>query len=231
MKKNLFLLLLVVFSGMALGQEHTLTLKIEGKEYDSLYLRLHAPPDHHFYHGREIEKGKWVFTYPDSIYQKAIWFFISSLKDSTVHNFVFKATEMEKENAPCVGCFFDKNTTVVLSYDSLQSSSPQEKEIIRPFSAREYIKVTSYEDYFHVLNLSENNELEAGMHRMYCGFPHFLRQEYSYEESVDNYEKVVRNYPDSEGLMALLDLSFSRFRSNEDGWRVYSSFTDKARNS
>ena len=207
-----------------------LTLQIDGKKYDSLYLKPHAIGGFlPFIKGESIDGYNWNFRIPDSINDITRSYSVKSysfnLDTKTSH--VMKFTGI-----------FDKDSlfTFELVYDPVMPVI-QAKYIGTHIESWPYFDGDSLYiedalesiDSFLINFEKEDTELEVKMRNLFLG--PIPQDEELYISGIIRYDSVIRRYPDSRFLIGTLAGSLGQFKSKEDINTLLNLFSEKNKNS
>ncbi len=216
--KILLSLLLLIGNSFYLFSQNILRVDINGKKYANLILKVNVEKEVLFFEGLEKEPNSWVFSYPDSVYKKAIFFSLFSKEDS-IQNDIVLHQKVENKELFCISCFYSPKSTTVLSYDSIGSSSYN--ALAYDFRAKRRVMTKNIRDHFSIIH-TDDSELTAAMVSTDSKFSEFKQDNYT--KRIDEFRTIVKRYPRSSALMARLALNANRFSDKNDLRSIFNQF-------
>lgn len=217
--------MLFCFLPLQANEQAYLQLRIEGKEYDSLYLIIHTSTESHKIKGITEDRKNWFFCYPDSLHERHRDMRLRALEnDSMVHTLGFHIPR-EGQDTLRVGSF------------SLSRQSSISAQFIRRlkdynmpfFGFRNWIG-----DSF-LVSFDDDKELSVSAlaltkgYSMFGGGVHYYYQ--SYEEQLQRYIDMTIANPTSHFLIARVAGTLNNYNSIDDIKKIFSHFSDENRES
>ncbi|MCL2682917.1 MAG: thioredoxin domain-containing protein [Bacteroidales bacterium] len=223
---KLFLTLLLLGGTLhATEKMNTVRVELEGKRYDSLYLRLSLED---FWQPKNIrgysEDGyRWEFSYPDSLYDYITSF---RLYDNQVFDTVAHFVCFNLDALSICNYFFERPFLLVRA--RYVETRTHLNELMRRRGTDEDVFGTFIHDIFEIY--TDNQELISSMKRLRYGYGFFSGQR-TYEESLQRNMEFVRQYPDSRTMIALLSGTVGQYKSKADIFKVFNLFTEELQQS
>lgn len=216
--------LIVYLTSNVYSQEtnNILKIKIEGKKYEQLCLRIGLDDGKLCaFDGKSENKQDWTFLYPDSVYEKMKYKFLFVKEpDSLMHRLSFRV--ISNNDTLGFGEFsFKKNKSVI----NLQYM----KTIIREKSWETHNK-TFIEDIFFV-KVPVDPQLMAVGRCITTGYSMFAYDSLTNEQRFEKYIRLTKEFPYSEYAIAKLSSTLTRYQSKDDVQKIFSCFNKEVQNS
>jgi len=214
-------------------------LELEGKQYDSLYLRIAFEfPKREFIKGYSKNGYNWVFSYPDSLYDYIEDFIIwvsgtpDSVRQSLRFNLVLHGDTMVAENV-----HFGRPVSFVKAR-YMKTAEPFKGRMVKRGTENqdfpESITGSFIVDHFEVF--TDDEQLVSSMKHFHHGYGYFPYRHpktvgLTYEEVLRRDMEFIKQYPNSRGMMVSLYGNMSLYRSKADITEVFNLFTEEIQQS
>lgn len=216
--------LIVCLTSNVFSQEkdNVLKIKIEGKKYEQLCLRIGLDDGTLCaFDGMSENNQDWTFQYPDSVYEKMKYkFLFVKDPDSISHRLAFSIIS-NKDTLRFGEFSFKKNTSVI----NLQFI----KTIIREKSWQTNNK-TSIQDIFFVKAPVDPQLLAVGK-CITSGYSMFAYDSLTNDQRFEKYIRLTKEFPYSEYAIATLSKTLTRYHSKEDVQKIFACFNKEVQNS
>jgi len=191
-------------------KEHTVYMNIEGIKFDSIHANLAIPGKRVIYSLKTDDYINWSFQIPDSIFTQ---FFLLT----------FKGFETNQE--PCIFIFgrtesIHLNTILTSNENNIHINILYIDKYVNKFDGGEL-----YEANFKIKEKGTDPEILLSLN-FYDKYFAWGDGTLDYEEIVDNYQKLVTEYPDSYALAKVVKMLIDWFKL-EDLEKLYNLFSDK----
>ncbi|MCX6220436.1 MAG: thioredoxin-like domain-containing protein [Bacteroidia bacterium] len=216
--------LIVCLTSNIYSQEknNILKIKIEGMKYNQLCLRIGLDNGKLLaIDGQSENKQDWIFSYPDSVYEKMKYkFLFVKDPDSIMHRLAFKV--MSNRDTLKFGEFsFKRNCSVInLQYmkTTITAKSWQTQN-------KTYIS-----DLFSVKDPIDPQLMAVGKCLTY-GYSMFAYDSLTDKQRFQKYINLVKEFPYSEYAISMLSGTLTRYQTKDDVRKIFSCFNEDVRNS
>ena len=194
---------------------NVIQIEFEERKYDSLSLsiRLGQHREIKRINGHSEDGYLWVFSYPDNLYDSINLFTVANRGTvDTSRRSVMLSHVLHGDTMVSNGLFFER----------------QPVSHIKARYVNTRISGTFISDIFDIS--TDDMQLVAALKAMHSGFM-LLNQPLTYEEILQNDMEVVRQYPDSRRLIALVANNMGRFNSKTDIANVFHLFSSEIQES
>jgi len=214
-------LLLLTSNAYSQEKNNTLKIKIEGKTYEQLSLKVILDKEQSYkVDGLSQNKQDWTFSCPDSVYKqhKYMVLFVKE-PDSIVHRLGFNML-INNDTLKSGDFSFNDGSIIKLKYlrTSIWLKAP-------PFGFK-----TSITDVFFVNDPIEP-QLLALAKCITSGYSMFAYDTLTNEQRFKKYIRLTKEFPYSRYAIALLSSTLTRYQSKEDVKKIFSCFNDEMQNS
>ena len=230
MKKNiiyflgvLFICLLVVlfyflYLRADLNDKPYLKLRIDGKEYDALYLVIHTTNRGVYEIEGITEDGQnWLFLYSDSIHERHLHMSIRPPEnDYRSHILSFYIPRTDQDTLKIGNFSFERQSTIHAQFIRTERNSDRFREWVSD------IFLVSYDN---------DKELSSIALVLIDGYNWFNCSYLSYEEQLQRYVDMTIANPTSHALIAAVATSLFRYRNIDDIKKIFSHFSEENRES
>ena len=204
------------------GENNVLIVKIEGKKYERLSLRIGVDNGKPYsIDGQSDNKQDWAFFYPDSVYEKLKYAYLYiKEQDSIDHRLLFR---------------------IISSQDTLRAgniSFRKDKSILNI----EYIETTvgkkTFETHFKLpivdMYLVQKNcdpQFVALANCMTSGYSMLGYDTLSYEKKLEKYIAMTRKFPYSIYAINILASTMAQYQAKSDVQKIFSCFDNEVQHS
>lgn len=204
------------------GKDNVLKIKIEGKKYEQLCLRIGLDDGTLCaFDGMSENKQDWTFLYPDSVYEKMKYkFLFVKDPDSISHRLAFNV--ILNQDTLGFGEFSFKKRTSVINLQFI-------KTIIREKSWETNNK-TSIQDIFFVKDPVDPQLLAVGK-CMTSYYSMFAYDSLTNDQRFEKYIRLTKEFPYSEYAISMLSRTLTRYQSKDDVQKIFTCFNKEVQNS
>ena len=197
-------------------QMNVIRIEFEGHRYDSLSLEIRLQ-------GSELKRISisgysedgylWEFSYPDNLYDSIALFTILGLRtDVASRRRITFSHVLHGDTLISNGFFFKRDTNTHIRARYIETR----------------VWETFLDDIFEIS--ADDIQMVAALKAIHSEFMLF-NQQFTYEENIQNYMKLVRQYPDSRRFVALVANNMGRFRSIADIAKLFNLFSEEIQQS
>jgi len=206
-----------------------MTLQLNGKKYDELYLKANLPG--HFvnqkiYAGQSEDGYKWIFTIPDSIIEMVSYYQIRTrpfdFNTNTAYFASFKG--LTKDDSSYYDYVYDEKNPILEATYIDTKLYPGVKGDGYYYVVNDTFGIDGIsrnEDMFSVDFKKRNTELELSMKYRFFAFIDMD----NYEISLAEKDSISSKYPDSKYLMSQFYSMCSSFKNMDDAKKIYANFS------
>ena len=227
----------VLFSCSTGNKTNVIQLNLEANNYKELILKIQIFNNSTFnipvpvYFSGTKKDDCWTFCYSDTLYDKNVSFTIqeNTYIDTLSRYIGFKYICNKDTVGLAYLSFANKDTTIInatyLRTDTLPNSPDTDKNGNTIFK-------TVLIDYY-LLASCQDEELLSSLEVSKTGFYWEWGDVDSsrYKTELEEYNELVKKYPDSHSLIYMLDSKLNIFKSKNDVQKVFDYFSQKNRNS
>jgi len=208
-----------------------ITLQLNGKKYDELYLST-ILPDHFvntkIFAGQSEDGYKWVFTIPDSIIEMVNYYHIRTrpfdFNTNTAYSASFKG--LTKDDSSYYDYVYDeKNPILEATYIDTKLYPGVKGNYSLVSDTLCLDGVSRNDDLFSVDFKKRNTELELSMKYRYFSFMDMD----NYEIALAERDSISSKYPDSKYLMSQFYSICSSFKNIDDAKKIYDNFSEESK--
>ena len=210
------------FAIYAHGKNNLLNIKIEGKKYKELSLRMGLDNGKLLtIEGKSENNQEWTFSYPDSAYEKQTYMYMFVNEVDTIdHRLAFRMM-LKNDTLRVGGLEFKKNkSTINLRYM---------KTLINEKSPETWFK-TEIRDVFFVQD-SVDPQLMAIAKCMESGYSMFAYDTLTDVQRYQKYIRLTKEFPYSSYAIRILSSTMTRYQSKDDVQKIFSCFNKEVQNS
>ena len=210
-----------------------MTLQLNGKKYNELYLSANFPIPSHFvnrkiFAGQSEDGYKWIFNIPDSIIEMVNYYHIRTrpfdFNTNTAYSAYFKG--LAKDDSSYYDYVYDEKNPILEANYIDTKHYPGVKGNFSIVSDTLCLDgVSRNDDLFSVDFKKRNTELELSM--KYRNFS-FMDMD-NYEIALAERDSISSKYPDSKYLMSQFYSICSSFKNMDDAKKIYDNFSEESK--
>ena len=224
-----------VFFSCKEDKMNVIKLNIGTNNYSELILKIQvfgnnamSPPNFIYFNG--IRKGDfWTFCYPDSLYDKSLIFIIKGTTHTdTLSRYIGFEYICNKDTFNTNLLTFANEDNVVINATYLRTDTfPNTPEFDNNYNM---VLKTVLKD-FYLLTSFHDEELLSSIEVTKTGFYQYDLDSSKYNVVLDEYQDLVKKYPDSHYLIQVLNSNVLYFKSKNDIQKVFDYFSQDTKNS
>jgi len=196
---------------------------IEGMKYDQLCLKIGLDNGKLFaIDGQSENKKDWTFSYPDSIYEKMRYKFLSIKGPDTISHIILFTALSKKDTLKKFGEFSFKRNNGLINLRYIKTTITEK--------SWQSNNKTSIRDIFFVKNPVDPQLMAVGT-GMTTHFSMFDSDTLTYEQNFRKYLGFAKEFPYSEYAIAMLSQTLTRYQTKDDIRKIFSCFTKDVQNS
>ncbi len=233
MKKHqlyLFFLTLILSSNFSLAQTKLMQLQLEGKKYETMYLRanLYRLNDSSIeIKGKSNDGSNWEFAIPDSIVSHTQWYDIRTGEYDSLQKKVFEAgliavyrnDTIDGKTGRLFPLYDDKMPVLRMKYVKSEVSNETNYQVTDSLIMENGQLVT---DYFLLNPIIEGSDFAIELENPQISMPSLCDDNQVFIYTLDS---LSQKYPDSRYLMMQASV-YTVFRANKtEGKKIYNNFT------
>ncbi len=233
MKKHqlyFFFLTLILSSNFSLAQTKLMQLQLEGKKYETMYLRanLNGLNDEFIDIGGQSDNGlNWNFEIPDSIVSHTLWYTIRTGEYNPSQKKIFEICliavsqndTIDGKSGRLLFLYDNKMPVLRMKYVKSEVSNEANYQITDSLIMENGQLVT---DYFLLNPIIEGSDFEIELENPQISMPSLCDDNQVFIYTLDS---LSQKYPDSRYLMMQASV-YTVFRANKtEGKKIYNNFT------
>ena len=214
------------------NKHRSLTIQTKGIEYDSLFIRnTEIPP--FFIKGEKADSITWTFQIPDSLYKTTASFEILPKPFDWNTNTTFKASFIATINGKDLYTYQltldEESSFFTLTYKDCSTMENIFLKAITPEGTDSTVIGKINQTIFTV---EPDKDSETYIRLIDPFYSLFMSQnDTTYEEYVNRYTLLARQYPDSKYLISQFANHLSQYKDKKDVQTIYTNFSDKYKGS
>lgn len=204
------------------NKNNVLIVKIEGKKYKQLSLRIGVDNGTPLsVDGQSENKQDWTFFYPDSVYEKQKYAFLYIKDhDSIDHRLLFRI--ISNTDTLRVGDISFRRDKSILNIKYLKTTVGQK-------SFETYFK-TPIRDVF-LVKKDIDPQFMALANCMSSGYSMFAYDTLAYNEKLERYIALTRKFPNSIYAINILASTMAQYHAKSDVQKIFSFFDNEVQHS
>lgn len=233
LKHILILFLLVFMSSFVVAQDKILKLEVEGGGYDSLYIYdFREVPNRCKIRGVNQSSNVWIFAIPDSVYSSLPEFEIIpntfDFETNTSSRIRFISTINEDSCFTDLLNFQDDEIHIKAKYYNTANYDSLRFYIQLPNKKYKAHVIGKMKTDYLVVDCDSTSDLYIRMlEPYYSKFLDIKNKGYDYNEFVNYYLKLAKQYPSSRYLLVNLATNLDKYRSIKDVSLLYNALSNK----
>jgi len=237
-RKVFFSFLLCIFffacsQGNKGNRTNVIRLNLENGEYKELVLWIRCQdkpnPDYDMHFDGLRDGNLWTFAYPDTLYDKSLYFSIQEpTYTDTLSRYITFEYVCNKDTLRAAEFFFTNQDTTRINAIYLQTDTSS-NILAKDKNGNLFFKTILSDSYS--LKTIGDKELLSFMEVQSNDFFRCYVDSARYDTELDKYIELVKKYPDSYSLIAMLDSRLSFFKSKRDVQKIYDCFSQDNKNS
>jgi len=238
MKFNLLLLFLSLWIFIACQQQvqtdnYKLFVTLEDAPFDSLYLfdYTYTKDREIWIAGEKTAEFTWKFTIPDSIAWDSEQMILRVSKFDLVTNSARDVRFIADKNIIFANIGVEDKENYIHAVYMEQTVFPNEYIGVK-IEGKDSLLLGNfiYEDFRLILQ-DDNSDITVRSHDpLFSWFYNLNDEDLSYNEYLNRYNTLSKQYPDSRFLMSNLASMFNRYKSKEDMRNIYDNLSNKHKN-
>lgn len=225
----LFVTMFAASCNRTIDSEHrSLTIQTKGIEYDSLFIR-NTEIQPFFIKGEKADSITWTFQIPDSLYKTTASFEILPKPFDWNTNTTFKASFIATINGKDLYThqltLDEESSFFTLTYKDCSTMENIFLKAITPEGTDSTVIGKINQTIFTV---EPDKDSETYIRLIDPFYSLFMSQnDTTYEEYVNRYTLLARQYPDSKYLISQFANHLSQYKDKKDVQTIYTNFSDK----
>jgi len=179
---------------------------------------------------RKSNSDCWTFCYPDTLYDKSVYFTIhETTQIDTLSRYIGFKYICNKDTLGIIGLHFANKDTTVINAIYLQTDTFLNN--YEGYANGNAIYKTRLIDYYLLTSCQDKeilSSLEVTKNDFYKGGDVDSSR---YDTELEKYRDLVKKYPDSHSLIQILDWSLYMFKSKNDVQKIFDGFSQENKNS
>ena len=236
---NLFFIISALsISSVMYSQENKMNviqLNFDTNKYEGLTLKIqgYRPPygDAYKYarYFEGLKKGNsWIFSYPDSLYDKSEYFQLEDIICEDTERFIKFKHISHNDTIWAINPFFSNRDTIVMDAVYLQTDTfPNNLSVDN--NGNTVVRTCLIDNY--VLVCEPDSGLLSSMELTQSQFFWYDVDSLQYDEEVAKFINLVKTYPDSHALIGNLQNNLRIYQSKSDVQKVFDCFSQENKNS
>ncbi|TJZ50047.1 redoxin domain-containing protein [Sphingobacterium olei] len=218
------------YSQVTSPEPYKLFVTLEDAPFEDLYLFEYTEDRRITLEGKQIKKDTWEFTVPDSIIRNSENMNLKVSNYGSISNSItsvsFISEKVGKKTRIGNLGVEGKNNYIFAKYKE-KTITPDQYIILRTQDSRDSLITADLINFSFSLLPQNNANSDIMIRAEASSFSKFDDKKRSYEDYLESYSAIAKQYPDSRYLMTSLATMLTKYKTKDDIKIIYDNLSDK----